>query len=53
MCCDCAVSSLPFNLGLSNRDQEIFIHNSSINVELDTVHHLVLKEDYGIVITDG
>ena len=48
-----AVSASSLDLSLADGDDEIFVHNRLVVLKLDTVHHLVLEEHDGIIVTDG
>ena len=50
---DSDISACSFNFGFADGDDELLVHNLGVNVELDTVHHLVLKHHNGVIITDG
>ena len=51
--CDGHICSSSFDFCFAKRNQEIFVHDLRIDVELDTIHHFVFEEDHGVVVTNG
>ena len=49
---DCDISSLPFNLCFANGKHKVLVHDLRIDIELNTVHHLVLEENDGVIIAN-
>mmetsp|Transcript_4216 Transcript_4216/g.5242 ORF Transcript_4216/g.5242 Transcript_4216/m.5242 type:complete len:267 (+) Transcript_4216:45-845(+) len=51
--CNGHIRANSLDFGLANRDDELFVHDFGVDIELDAVHHLVLEENDGVIVADG